>query len=672
MVDDRQVQIEAEQLLVLKKDPQVSKQAIERAFELAFPEPSGREWGSFLLRLFYSLGGALFLVGLFFFVDHFWESMNYSLRCLFFGSTTLLCAILAQRKGRKTVAGKVGMTCASVLLGGFLIVSSKVAQTGDWYLILTLWSVLILPWCIAAEFAPLWLFATTLFNVTLWPVCAEFFGPWFFREHYMDIAILALNFGLLASWELGFKQGRRWMGRRWFPPILTLIALTPITLTIAGLVGGSRFSELLSPVGLVMALTWAGLLSYFSGIRRDVSVLSLTLGSCVAVGAGALWSFLAHSNDPLSLLVFAAGLVVEVSAAIGLLRKLAPPLPVAGGDANREQTALKVWLGKLATEGLIKTEQLEGLGKAIQVQDEVALPWFVRAMTGFGAFLASVFLVLYLYVDEVVNRENGLLFGLAFCIFACVISRVRSDLLRQSGLSLSLCGQLVVLITLFLHSRTPAEIALSMLGLEFALSVYYKGAFGRFLAVNSAGICGAIWISEVAPIFCQDLYIIAIAGVALFLWYRQLDILMGPLGKAHGPVSLAMVNLLFVLLLTTLNRGSGFHEAGLLAAAGLGVLCVYFAHLMGAPERTIFGLAVAGMLCSSAPGVMAAVLVLLIGFYRRNQTLQGLAILFLLAFGSAFYYYLALGLLPKSLVLMGTGCIFLTMARGLEAPARPT
>jgi uncharacterized membrane protein len=63
--------------------------------------------------------------------------------------------------------------------------------------------------------------------------------------------------------------------------------------------------------------------------------------------------------------------------------------------------------------------------------------------------------------------------------------------------------------------------------------------------------------------------------------------------------------------------------------------------------------------------------VLLLGFYRRNQTLKGTAILFLLTFGSAYYYQLKLGLQVKSLVLMLSGAVLLALARSVEIPAEP-
>ena len=84
---------------------------------------------------------------------------------------------------------------------------------------------------------------------------------------------------------------------------------------------------------------------------------------------------------------------------------------------------------------------------------------------------------------------------------------------------------------------------------------------------------------------------------------------------------------------------------------------------MGAQPQILLGLALIGAISSSAPGVMAAVLVLMLGFYRRNQNLQTLAVLFLLAFGSSYYYHLPLGLLSKAGILSVTGLICLYLGK---------
>ena len=667
MIDDRFVQIEAEQLLALQENPKVSKRALERAFELAFPEPDQSQWQLFLLRLFYSLGGALFVCGLFFFVDHFWDDLNYPMRVGFFVLATAVTALAAWRRGVKSIAGKVALTCTSVLWGGLLITASEVYQTGQWHTVLTAWSAVCLPLAILAEFAPLWLFATGLFNATLSSLCHQFFDDTFFHRHYYEIAILALNLVLLASWEIGFQQGRRWMGRRWFPPLLTIAGLGPLTLATAGLITAHRYGTLLYPVGPVVLLAWAGLLSYYSAIRRDVSVLSLTLGSAVITGTSLLWTFLSYSNEPASLFVLSAGIALQISASLGALRKLAPALPVDSGKEAQERTTIKAWLGQLATEGLIETRQLEELGKSIQVQHESALPWFVRALTGFGAFVSSIFLLLYLILTETVTQQNGVVFGIVMCVFACLAARVKSDLLQQSALSVSICGQILVWLIMVLNKHEPSQIYATMVALELGLVVYYPHAFGRFVSFNAAGLFGATWLTYTFHPMALDIYVAIVAALAAVLWLQQPVIFSGPLGRIHGPVALASVSLLFMLLFSTLSHGGRVPEVGTVAALCLAALTLYAARFIGAPQNALIGLGLVGLICYSAPGVMAAILVLLLGYYRRNQTLQGTAILFLVAFGAAFYYHLTFTLLNKSVILMASGLVLAVTARNLES-----
>jgi hypothetical protein len=667
MINDRQVQIETEQLLALRKNPHISKKTLRRAYELAFPIPSGKEWQGFFNGLFYTLGGALLVCGLLFFVDYHWSDMSYLQRCGFFGLSTTFCAIAAYIKGRTSTAGKVALTCASLLLGGFLIVVSQVHTTGEWHVILTLWSALILPWCILAEFAPLWLFATGLFNVTMFVVCEELFDPWFFSYYYFHLCVLALNLLLLINWEIGFWQGRTWMGRRWFPPLLTLTAVTPATLSLGTLLvewkqGITQFF----PLAPAMIIVWAGLLFYYSKVRRDISVLSLTLGSGVYLGTCVLWRFVLQSNDPGALLLLAVGVVAQISLALGLLRRMAPALPADPRAPSRETPDVKIWLGQLATEGFLHSTQLEDIQLAMTEQNEDALPWLVRAMTAMGAFFASIFLLLYLLVEGVVTEHNGVLFGLAMCALASFVASVsRSEFITQACLSVSFCGQLTAWLA-YAVTHDRVETALFMAGLELALVASYPSVFGKFLSVNLSGLFVAYWLTLVAPPIAIDLLVVLVACLVVLLWANQHEMLAGPYARAHAPVAMGSVTLLFTLLISTIVRIGTLPPIGLVGALGLTVLAVLAARALGAPKKVSAGLAIAGLLSCTAPGVMAAVLVLLLGFYRRSQTMRGLAITFLLAFGSAYYYHMDLSLLQKSLVLMLSGGAFLFMAKSVE------
>jgi uncharacterized membrane protein len=59
------------------------------------------------------------------------------------------------------------------------------------------------------------------------------------------------------------------------------------------------------------------------------------------------------------------------------------------------------------------------------------------------------------------------------------------------------------------------------------------------------------------------------------------------------------------------------------------------------------------------PGILAAVIVIVLGFRRGNRLLLGLGAAFLVVFLIAFYYYLDVTLLVKSLLLLATGLLLL-------------
>jgi uncharacterized membrane protein len=61
------------------------------------------------------------------------------------------------------------------------------------------------------------------------------------------------------------------------------------------------------------------------------------------------------------------------------------------------------------------------------------------------------------------------------------------------------------------------------------------------------------------------------------------------------------------------------------------------------------------------PGILAAIIVLTVGFWRGNLLLMGLATAFLAGFLTAYYYNLDFTLLVKSFILMGTGVLLLAL-----------
>jgi uncharacterized membrane protein len=83
-----------------------------------------------------------------------------------------------------------------------------------------------------------------------------------------------------------------------------------------------------------------------------------------------------------------------------------------------------------------------------------------------------------------------------------------------------------------------------------------------------------------------------------------------------------------------------------------------------AAEPVVVALVVAaalGALMFHTPGVVAALYAMLLAFHRRSPVMLGLATLFLITFGTFFYFSLELTLLQRGAVLLSSGAVLLAL-----------
>jgi hypothetical protein len=320
-------------------------------------------------------------------------------------------------------------------------------------------------------------------------------------------------------------------------------------------------------------------------------------------------------------------------------------------------------------------------------------PWFVRALVGFGAWIASwMFLGFLLLLGILKSEGSAVVLGLLLHLFALLLRRGASgDFLNQLALSANLLGQGLFIggVTVSLHLTNGAELsvgALLTLGVSAYTVVVYPDRTQRFLSALAFGIAWHVLFSPRAGLghwlgdsesgalplaVLSDLSLVslaAFAGVVLLARPRTLVV-----ERAVGPVGYGLLIALLHLLLTAAGgRIFADHSAvytGSVCAIGIGV-CVIGLLLwllrekgidVSAPPAlvAIGGTVLIVLMTRHAPGVIAAIAVLLIGFRLSSRLLLGLAILFESLFLSGFYYSLSVTLLQKSLVLLATGLLLI-------------
>ncbi|HEX5748762.1 MAG TPA: DUF4401 domain-containing protein [Archangium sp.] len=309
-----------------------------------------------------------------------------------------------------------------------------------------------------------------------------------------------------------------------------------------------------------------------------------------------------------------------------------------------------------------------------------SMPWFVRILTGFGAWLASWFLIAFIAMGVLGAGEEvgAIVLGLILTGGAVFVRHAGSNVfLTQLALSTGLAGQ-----GLFIGGVGAASdekgAALATVAIQAVLLFIYPDLIQRFLSTFFGSLALLYLLRITAPAVLADVTLVGITVLAHLLFLKQARLQSGRWSALVTPAAFGLVT----TLLSSLVMRSWFHElyrelfrkgavelpAGVLTL-GLAVVTLYSAWRVleetdsepGGPAGvTAFAsLALTALLTLHTPGVIAALGVLLLGFHRRNVVLLGMAVVFILVFGVGYYYDLQFSLLAKSLALLGSGLVLL-------------
>lgn len=338
--------------------------------------------------------------------------------------------------------------------------------------------------------------------------------------------------------------------------------------------------------------------------------------------------------------------------------------------------SLKQVLDALAEEGRLDAAGAAAAAEALAGRG-TPTPWYLRVMVGFGAWWAAMFFMGFFSLLTH-SRPAALFFGAVLVVGAILLRRLeRGDFLNQLALAASLAGQALVVFGADLHSVTAG--ALLVLLMQLFLITFYPDQTHRLLSTlvavaaiellffdwkwnhGSALLAGALgivsirlWLKETAFVgLGLERVMRPIAyGLVIALFGLLLPSIFPPFLDAHNPLSLhlrylwlstALLGAGLLYLVRELITERGLPPLGALALSGYAAVLL----LMWPAQR--------------APGLIAALIVLLLGFRRGNRLLMGIALLFLAVFLGAYYYNLSLSLLLKSAALAGSGAVLLAL-----------
>ena len=354
---------------------------------------------------------------------------------------------------------------------------------------------------------------------------------------------------------------------------------------------------------------------------------------------------------------------------------------------------------------VFKTLHAEGLVESPQLSEPLGdtSPWFVRVLLGVCGWVGALLLMLVvgLMIGDTVMREKSALIVIGALLAAAglMLGRVgKGTLGAQFALALGLAGQMSLVIGLVLTTEAEPPLMAVLVALVAApLFWWHPDGLYRFFCALVVCAAWSVFVMTlgVAPneggyerwgrtfdalsrpgAVASGLALLPIALGSTALWLRRRDWLGTPASARLEP--LAWASTLALAWHVGFTGWNWFRLSGLTGvhiwklhtgtAVAISAALMYAGWHMTRTARattwavTLGALALIAVLAAPAPGLTAGVLLLGLGFHAGSRVLLGAATLFLLGYGSNWYYALSLDLLSKSLVLMGTGLLMLMLA----------
>lgn len=305
------------------------------------------------------------------------------------------------------------------------------------------------------------------------------------------------------------------------------------------------------------------------------------------------------------------------------------------------------------------------------------LAWPIRLLTGFGAWLAGMFFLSVFACFGVLTEPAGrLIVGALLLVVATGLRwftvQRPSDGATQLALSWVVAGQALVLTgvgeTAWQDGDVMKLVVASAVAMALVLLVAFPDAVQRWAStvVATCGVAVLMALYEVPH--TVDWMAVTVGTATAATWLASPQWLASPLAPWQRPVGFGLATSLCLILVTSVLPESDAVPS-LVSAVGMAVLLIGVAGTIvvrrglepGSPAALlgVGGTAAIALTTWSAPGVSASMMVMALAIERRSRLLLGVAAVFLIGFGTAFYYWLDVSLLQKSVVLMSSGVLLL-------------
>jgi len=358
---------------------------------------------------------------------------------------------------------------------------------------------------------------------------------------------------------------------------------------------------------------------------------------------------------------------------------------------TRERVELQQVVNGLRSEGLLPENSDDTVAVIFEKLHETQ-PWYIRTMVGFGAGLASLLLIGFVGSGGFAADAGFVIVGALF-IGGAIFVRMKSDndFVVQSALASSLAGQAlfaygIVEISGGNNFESVLSVVIVLNGiLFFVFPDRTHRVLSILIATSSLGVLLYSWqFNAVVPILGP-----VVAAAMVFFYKRQGAIIENGKGHLIRPLITGLMLTAFgflllstVYILPELRLEFAFYPRPWISTILLGALLLYvgtqvwpqIGGVAGSPEMALFYslLVVIIVAAWAIPGLLLALIVIMLGASSGNRMFIGAGIAFLVVFIATYFYGIQVSMLTKSITLVATGVTVL-VARWLllKVTARP-
>lgn len=342
-----------------------------------------------------------------------------------------------------------------------------------------------------------------------------------------------------------------------------------------------------------------------------------------------------------------------------------------------EQLTQQTLLDELVAQHRMLPEAKALVADALITQKpETPTPWFVTALIAVSAWLSVIPFIAFFFALEIIKSLDSIMaVGFLLIVGTVLLHRFNRNGLffEQLLLALNFTGQVMFIVGIGLD-KDVITAALAAWFLEIVLISVYRDNILRFIAVLIATLAAFVLLYQFDIPEGIHLLIVLLAMGAAWYWMAESRHLTDSMMKTlYQPLGYGFIVALQIVLLLSILPTSQWVPPVTWAYSswGLTVLLLTVEYyimrsnnvMVSSPRSSVIlgGTSLMALLLYQSPGIIASIIVLSLGFQRGNRVLMGLALVFLTVFLTAFYYYLNITLLIKSVTLISTGLVLLIL-----------